>query len=378
MARSRSGTRNTRGPRKPQRRTDGFTESAVQTIDPSSRGAVEIPNSIMVKELAELIGVNPADIIRELIKSGIFANINQVIDRDTASLVTSELGYEVAEARAPEPGVESNGDDAGAGGDQGGPLRGGRSVQPRLARPDRHRDGPRRPRQDQPARRDPLDDRGGRRAWRHHPAHRRERDRAKRPPDRLPGHARSRGVHRHARPRREGDRHRRPGRRRAPSRPTASATSASGQRGVDGSGSASTGAHPTRNNIWGNSLSSKISARTALRVSGISNDGSPIREPWPSAAPGLSLRQRAVGLSRRRACRDGPAKRRCRPPRWFPAAGRAGVAANIRAGNSAAGPATGVLRAGTPASDPMPPDPGSAVDPYLLRRGHRAHQLTCR
>src|SRR3954447_24203640 len=110
MARSRSGTRNTRGPRKPQRRPDGFTESAVQTIDPSSRGAVEIPSSIMVKELAELIGVNPADIIRELIKSGIFANINQVIDRDTASLVTSELGYEVAEARAPEPGVESNGE----------------------------------------------------------------------------------------------------------------------------------------------------------------------------------------------------------------------------------------------------------------------------
>src|SRR3954451_1167478 len=110
MARSRSGTRNTRGPRKPQRRTDGFTESAVQTIDPSSRGAVEIPSSIMVKELAELIGVNPADIIRELIKSGIFANINQVIDRDTASLVTSELGYEVSEARAPEPGLESNGD----------------------------------------------------------------------------------------------------------------------------------------------------------------------------------------------------------------------------------------------------------------------------
>ena len=71
----------------------------VQTIDPQARGAVEIPDSITVKELAELIGVNAADIIRELIKSGIFANINQVIDRDTASLVTSELGYEVAEAR---------------------------------------------------------------------------------------------------------------------------------------------------------------------------------------------------------------------------------------------------------------------------------------
>jgi translation initiation factor IF-2 len=108
MARSRSGTRNTRGPRKPQRRAEGSGESAVQTIDPSVRGSIDIPSSITVKELAELVGVNPADIIRELIKSGIFANINQVIDRDTASLVTSDLGYEVAEPRAAEAS-ETNG-----------------------------------------------------------------------------------------------------------------------------------------------------------------------------------------------------------------------------------------------------------------------------
>ena len=44
--------------------------------------------------------MNPADVIRELIKSGIFANINQPLDRDTATLVTSELGFEVAEQRA--------------------------------------------------------------------------------------------------------------------------------------------------------------------------------------------------------------------------------------------------------------------------------------
>ena len=109
MARSRSGTRNTRGPRKPPRRPDGSPESAVQTLDPQTRGAIEIPSSITVKELADLLGVNPADIIRELIKSGIFANINQVIDRDTASLVTSDLGFEVAEARQPES-TESNGE----------------------------------------------------------------------------------------------------------------------------------------------------------------------------------------------------------------------------------------------------------------------------
>ena len=112
MARSRSGTRGRRGPRKPPRR-DGAFASAVQVADPRERGAVELPATITVKELAELLGVNPADVIRELIKSGIFATINQLIDRDTASLVSSELGYEVAEpvaAGAPaagEDGVEA-------------------------------------------------------------------------------------------------------------------------------------------------------------------------------------------------------------------------------------------------------------------------------
>jgi translation initiation factor IF-2 len=100
MARSRSGTRGRRGPRKPQRRDGAFAQAAVQVADPRERGAVELPATITVKELAELLGVNPADVIRELIKSGIFATINQLIDRDTASLVSSELGYEVAEPQA--------------------------------------------------------------------------------------------------------------------------------------------------------------------------------------------------------------------------------------------------------------------------------------
>ncbi len=98
MARSRSGTRGRRGPRKPQRRNSGFAQGAVSVIDPSERGPIELPSTITVKDLAELLGVSPADIIRELIKSGIFATINQLIDRDTASLVASDLGYEVAEA----------------------------------------------------------------------------------------------------------------------------------------------------------------------------------------------------------------------------------------------------------------------------------------
>ncbi len=99
MARSRSGTRGKRGPRKPPRR-DSAAQGAVQTLDPAVMGPVEIPATITVKDLAELLTVNPADVIRELIKSGIFATINQLVDRETATLVAGELGYEVGEAAA--------------------------------------------------------------------------------------------------------------------------------------------------------------------------------------------------------------------------------------------------------------------------------------
>jgi translation initiation factor IF-2 len=113
VARSRSGTRGRRGPRKPPRRDGAFGASNVQTLDPRERGAIELPATITVKELADLFGVNPADVIRELIKSGIFATINQLIDRDTAALVAGELGYEVAE---PQTAAGGDGTDEGANG----------------------------------------------------------------------------------------------------------------------------------------------------------------------------------------------------------------------------------------------------------------------
>jgi len=98
VAKSRSGTRGRRGPRKPPRRDPSQMGGASQSGGAGERSAIELPSTITVKDLSDLLGVNPADIIRELIKSGIFATINQGIDRETASLVAEELGYEVAEA----------------------------------------------------------------------------------------------------------------------------------------------------------------------------------------------------------------------------------------------------------------------------------------
>ena len=54
---------------------------------------VRIPQAIVVKELADLLGVTPVDVIKELMKNGVMATINQVVDFDTAAIVATDLGF---------------------------------------------------------------------------------------------------------------------------------------------------------------------------------------------------------------------------------------------------------------------------------------------
>lgn len=54
---------------------------------------VEIPHSVSVRQLAELMQVSAIDIIKQLMRDGIFANINQVIDYEVAAKVAAALGY---------------------------------------------------------------------------------------------------------------------------------------------------------------------------------------------------------------------------------------------------------------------------------------------
>ncbi|MFM8403234.1 MAG: translation initiation factor IF-2 [Candidatus Limnocylindrus sp.] len=65
-------------------------------------GVLVLPPSMTVGELAQTLRVNPADIINPLIRSGVFATMNQGIDRETAALIATELEFNVAE---PEPEV---------------------------------------------------------------------------------------------------------------------------------------------------------------------------------------------------------------------------------------------------------------------------------
>jgi translation initiation factor IF-2 len=58
---------------------------------------VELPRALTVKELADLLSVSAVEIIKELMKNGVMASINQVIDYDTAAIVATDFGFEPKE-----------------------------------------------------------------------------------------------------------------------------------------------------------------------------------------------------------------------------------------------------------------------------------------
>ena len=66
----------------------------------TSGGDLEIHDQISVKELAEKTGINAAKIIGELMKNGILANINQVIDFETAQIIAADMGVKIKRIRS--------------------------------------------------------------------------------------------------------------------------------------------------------------------------------------------------------------------------------------------------------------------------------------
>ncbi len=65
--------------------------------------AIELPRALTVKELGDLLNVSAVEVIKELMKNGLMASINQVIDFDTAAIVASDFGYEAREITAEAP-----------------------------------------------------------------------------------------------------------------------------------------------------------------------------------------------------------------------------------------------------------------------------------
>jgi len=66
--------------------------------EPNAAPKVQIPRVLTVMEFGELLEIPPVDVIKELMKNGVMASINQSIDFDTASIVAHDLGYEPEEA----------------------------------------------------------------------------------------------------------------------------------------------------------------------------------------------------------------------------------------------------------------------------------------
>ena len=112
---------------------------------------VRLPDAITVKDLADLLGVTSIDVIKELMKNGVMATINQVVDFDTAAIVASDFGFVPEEANAPpdtrcrRPGRCPRRGARGGGRPREhlAPDRGGGGPGSEAAPPDHHRPGSR-------------------------------------------------------------------------------------------------------------------------------------------------------------------------------------------------------------------------------------------
>ncbi len=66
---------------------------------PAPGSEIELPPHITVRELGDLIGRSPIDVIKALMNLGVMAHINQTLDYDTAAIVLEEMGYKVREEK---------------------------------------------------------------------------------------------------------------------------------------------------------------------------------------------------------------------------------------------------------------------------------------
>ncbi|MEX0682030.1 MAG: translation initiation factor IF-2 [Dehalococcoidia bacterium] len=56
---------------------------------------ITLPSEVMVRDLGEMLGISNVDIIKELMKRGVMASVNQTVAFEVAAAVATELGWEV-------------------------------------------------------------------------------------------------------------------------------------------------------------------------------------------------------------------------------------------------------------------------------------------
>lgn len=85
---ARGGAKKPQAPSKQEQSRHSFIKPTAPVVR-----EVPIPESISVGDLATRMSVKSGELIKQLMKMGVMATINQHIDRDTASLVVEELGH---------------------------------------------------------------------------------------------------------------------------------------------------------------------------------------------------------------------------------------------------------------------------------------------
>src|SRR4030095_7879419 len=73
----------------------------------SNGNKLELPASIVIRDLAQKIEKSPIDLIKKLMSNGVMATINQSVDFDTAAIVVAEYGFEAVPEVIEEVKVET-------------------------------------------------------------------------------------------------------------------------------------------------------------------------------------------------------------------------------------------------------------------------------
>lgn len=73
----------------------------------SNGNKIELPASIVIRDLAQKIEKSPIDLIKKLMSNGVMATINQSVDFDTAAIVMAEYGFEATPEVVEEVKVET-------------------------------------------------------------------------------------------------------------------------------------------------------------------------------------------------------------------------------------------------------------------------------
>ena len=71
---------------------------------------LELPASIVIRDLAQRIEKSPIDIIKKLMTNGVMATINQAVDFDTAAIVVAEYGFDATPEVVEEEVKEETGE----------------------------------------------------------------------------------------------------------------------------------------------------------------------------------------------------------------------------------------------------------------------------